>query len=374
MIRLAYIRSDNIYADSRATKEIKALLECGYCVDVFGWDEDPDTPQKCEQIFANGNVHFDFYRGIKSQGSTISKIRAFIKWISFAASRIKKGNYDCIHACDLDCGLIAKISGFPYFYDIYDYFVDSHSFNKILNTIFEHIEIGVINKAETTIICTEERKIQIKNAKPHKVVVIYNSPDLSDMEDSNRNDESEYDYAYCGTLGEGRLIKEIISAHRDNQDLKFIFAGNGSYADLAKKASNESETFIFRGVISYEDVLKIEKNAIAISAIYNPITRNNQLCAPNKFYEALALGKPVIVCKGTGIDRVVEKNKIGVVINYNGEEFYKALRYLKNNPTACKQMGAKGRVLYESSFSWKQSKIKLQNLYSEYLLSIREVG
>ncbi|HHU72431.1 MAG TPA: hypothetical protein GXZ21_10445, partial [Clostridiales bacterium] len=37
---IAYIRSSNIYDDSRATKEITALLDEGYKVVVLGWNRD----------------------------------------------------------------------------------------------------------------------------------------------------------------------------------------------------------------------------------------------------------------------------------------------------------------------------------------------
>ena len=365
MTRIAYIRSDNIYGDSRATKEINALLECGYTIDVFGWDENLNTLEICEKIFHGKDVKFTFYKGAKSQGSIIQKIKSFIGWMQFAAVELKKENYDFLHACDLDCGMIAKQSRIPYVYDIYDYFVDSHSLNQIFRFIFEHMEIGVINSSSATVICTEERRAQIVKAHPKKTVVIYNSPDISPTEEQNVS--IKYDYAYCGTLGEGRLIKEILSAYEGHEDLHFAFAGNGTYAQMVDELSKVEPNFIFKGTIPYREVLEIERSSMVISAIYNPITRNNRLCAPNKFYEALALGKPVIVCRGTGIDKVVEQNGLGIVIDYNADEFYKAMMHLRNNPELCDRMGKAGKKLYESDFMWSKSKALLQELYSNLI-------
>jgi glycosyltransferase involved in cell wall biosynthesis len=117
--------------------------------------------------------------------------------------------------------------------------------------------------------------------------------------------------------------------------------------------------------VPYAEVLKVEQQSRVLSAIYEPITRNHRLCAPNKFYEALALGKPLIVCKGTGIDKIVEENNIGCVIEYNVQEFYRVLRELKGNPSLCKGMGERARKLYEEKYKWSIMQEKLLNCYSK---------
>ena len=89
------------------------------------------------------------------------------------------------------------------------------------------------------------------------------------------------------------------------------------------------------------------------------INRNHQLCAPNKFYEALALSKPIIVCKGTGIDNIVQENKIGIVINYSASEFYDAVIWFKNNLEEAIAMGNRGRLLYEENYRWSIMEQKL---------------
>ena len=110
-----------------------------------------------------------------------------------------------------------------------------------------------------------------------------------------------------------------------------------------------------------------ESKSICLSAIYEPTIRNHRLCAPNKFYEALALGKPIIVCKGTGIDKVVEENNIGKVIDYDVHQFYNAVRMFKDNPELCAQMGKRARKLYEEKFSWSIMERLLLETYEQQL-------
>ena len=89
------------------------------------------------------------------------------------------------------------------------------------------------------------------------------------------------------------------------------------------------------------------------------------MCAPNKFYEALALAKPVIVCRGTGIDKVVEENTVGIVIDYDSEQFFKAVDYLINNQDICEEMGTNARQLYEKKYKWEIMKERLLELYDK---------
>lgn len=70
------------------------------------------------------------------------------------------------------------------------------------------------------------------------------------------------------------------------------------------------------------------------------------------------------MCKGTGIDKIVIENEIGLVIDYDAEQFYKAIRYLCENPDVALAMGEKGRKLYEKEYSWELMKKKLVALYS----------
>ena len=89
----------------------------------------------------------------------------------------------------------------------------------------------------------------------------------------------------------------------------------------------------------HHEVLNYESKSKCLSAIYNPsYGRNHRLCAPNKFYEALGLGKPVIVCKNTGIDKIVENDNLGIVIDFDVKQFYLAIRKFKNNDKICNQI------------------------------------
>ena len=368
---VAYVRCTEIYNDSRATKELLALSNAGYSIIVIGWNRNGLAEEECEKRFRNiTNMSFIFFN-LKIPGRLgIKNIHKMIHWFLFVLKTLKKQKYiDVIHACDLDCSLpcyfFCKKNKVKLVCDIYDYYIDTHSLPSIAERIVERLEIQTINYSSLTIICTEERKEQIIKSNPRNLIVIHNSPDISNVDINNA--VISYDYVYCGGLFQGRLLEEIIAEYKNYSHLKFSFSGNGLYSNNAQECANTYPNFEYNGPISYEHVLDIEARALCLSAIYEPTCRNHRLCAPNKFYESLALGKPVIVCKGTGIDKIVLDNRIGVVINYDVDEFYQAVEWLKKHPEECKEMSVRAKQLYTAKYQWKHMEAILIASYEKIL-------
>lgn len=365
---VAYVRATGIYDDSRATKEIMALADFVEHVYVLSWDRNGCAEEKCKEVFQKyNNISLYFFKaeiigssiGIKN----IDKLIRWNRWVQRILCSLQK--IDAVHACNLDSGIGAyrycRKKKAKLVYDIYDYYIDSHNIPEALQGIVEREEIKIINYADVTVICTEERREQISKANPKKIVVIHNSPNVEEFDDG----QEIYDYVYCGTLGGGRLIAEILNQYDFHSDLKFVFAGYGANATIAEELAAKYDNFFFEGSIPYSRVIELEKKAMAISAIYKPDVRNHRLCAPNKFYEALALSKPVIVCKGTGIDKIVEENNCGMTIDYDAEQFYDALQTFKNNGNLTTNMGKNGRSVYDNRYKWSVMREILIKCYKE---------
>ena len=369
MKTVVYIRGTEIYNDSRATKEIMTLASSGYQVIVLAWDRRGIAEQKCTAVFGEfTSASFKFYKNPTPSGIGIKHIDKLLGWIRWGRKELKEiKKADIIHACDLDSGLLAypicRKRNIKLVYDIYDYYIDTHPIPKMLESLIENYEIKIINSADLTIICTEERKQQIEKSSPKSLIVIHNSPDIPELTPL----DSKYDYAYCGGLDEKRLVGEILRTYPENEDLKFEFAGFGAYSNLAEEYTRKHNNFQYHGIVAYDQVIEIESKAICLSAIYDPSYRNHRLCAPNKLYEALALGKPIIVCKGTGIDSIVSENNIGVVIDYNADDFYEAVRYLKSHPEFCALCGKRARRLYEEKYNWEIMRKRLLGAYKNII-------
>ena len=163
-MKIVFTRSSTIYEDSRATKEITVLLDAGNTVNVLGWDRDGLALEKCKELFYTYGSHisFSFFSGDtgKTMIGKIIKRREWALWLKHQLSRI--ADIDVIYACDFDTGVtvreFSRGKNIKYIYYIYDYYVDAHPVPRFLKKLVENNEIKIINEANLTIICTEERK------------------------------------------------------------------------------------------------------------------------------------------------------------------------------------------------------------------------
>ena len=100
-------------------------------------------------------------------------------------------------------------------------------------------------------------------------------------------------------------------------------------------------------------------------AIYDPRISNHRFAAPNKFYESLMLGKPVIMVKGTGMSSIVEENDIGAVIDYSEDSFQDGLNRICERKEEWESMGEVMRSIYNNNFDWRIMEARLLKLYNE---------
>lgn len=140
-------------------------------------------------------------------------------------------------------------------------------------------------------------------------------------------------------------------------------AGMGVLSDYVKEAAKEYSNINYYGIIDYDKALRLYSQTDFMFAVYDPIVPNHKYCAPNKVYEAMALGKPIIVARGTGIDRIVSDNKMGVVIEYSEEAFEKLILKIKEGKLDIKSLSYNSQNAY-NRYSWEEMKKRIANIYN----------
>lgn len=360
--KIIMLRSTAIKNDSRIQKEAKAIKENKNEVLIIGWDRENqlDRFEKFE------NIDIEFFRRKSVYGSGIKNLINLILFQMFLLNKLIKyrKKYDIVFSCDLDTGIISRIVSKIFrkrmIYDIYDYYIDCHNLPSWLSNFAERQEIKNINYADVTIICTEQRKEQINKAHPQNLIVIHNSPEIpkniTDMESVVQSKSNKLKIVYVGILQDDRMLCEVGEAIKKYPQYELHIGGFGKYEEYFKDLAKKHENIFFYGSLDYGSVLKLESECDILFATYNPKIKNHKYSAPNKLYEAMALGKPIIVCKNTGIDKIVEENKLGKVIDYDAEKLIRTLKTLEN-------YNLKSTIsLYESRYSWRVMKNRLLSI------------
>ena len=155
----------------------------------------------------------------------------------------------------------------------------------------------------------------------------------------------------------------MVEAVADMKEVELHIGGFGKYEKYMEEAAKKYGNVKFYGRMQYEETLQLEDNCDLMTAIYDPSIGNHRYAAPNKFYEALFLGKPLLMVKGTGMSDIVEKEDIGVLIDYSSIGFRRGVRQLIARRAEWKQMGERMKRIYSDKYSWNEMEKRLRELY-----------
>lgn len=371
--KIIYLRSTSIVNDSRASKEITTLLKNNLNVHVLGWDRERIIKDYKNVKVNEEKIKTNFFKFKTAYGGTKKTVLGIILFqIWLFIKLIKNHNkYEYIHACDFDTGytalLISKIYNKKLVYDMYDYYSESRQFSHRIEKIIKREENRIVNNSYTSIICAEWRKSQIKDTKPKHLVVIHNTPDLSNISHKKiiKSKNNKIKIAYVGILQNHRLILEIANIIKEKKNYEFHVGGFGEYENDIKTLALKYDNIYYYGSLKYSDVLALEKDTDVLFATYDPNIKNHKYSAPNKVYEAMALEKPLIVCKNTGIDKMVSQEGIGRTIEYDANDFINKLDNLFKNKKELKSIKEKEKQLYKEKYNWSIMQKRLIEIYKE---------
>lgn len=382
MARIVFVRALKGYPDSRLEKEVYSLSK-KHDVTVFGWDRDEDYRKfrHVKRDVFGVSINFFHVGIIAPVGLGFKKLvyPMLLFWkAEYKFLTLNKDKYDVIHACDFDTAFIAKMIAKKYkkkiVYDIFDYYSESHVAPNLIKKFIKKIDDNLISSCTATIICSELRKEQIKDSEPKFLEVIHNAPFNSNNDEMIQSiiKKGNYDktkLVYVGLLSQDRYLENIANIINNRNDIEWNVAGWGVLDGFFRKL--DSKNIKYYGKISYDEAIILEKSCDLMTAIYDPVLPNHKYAAPNKFYEALMLEKPIIMLKNTGMDTYVQENEIGEVIDiseYDFEQgFNEALDNLIKKRNNWEAMGARGYYLYEKEFSWEKMEERLLELYEKIL-------
>lgn len=375
MNNILYIFDLDVLSDARCQKEITLLNNNGYNVTVLEWNKDKDYPLTKKEEMIRGISITVISKGIKvAKGKGFKQnILSLLRYELFILGYILKNisNYDIMHCCNLDSSfvstIIAKIYSKKIIYDIYDDYADSHNCGNRLHNIIKKIDNFIQNKVDAIIICSEKRTEQLGKTKT-PVYIVHNSPDVyPDLAVNSKTRDNEFRIAYIGNLCDKRMIVELLQIVSQHTNWRLLCGGTGVLENEVLEMSRLYENIDYFGKMKYEDVINLENTCDVIPALYDPSLINNTYAAPNKFYEAMFLGKPTIMVKNTGMDNVVLKENTGLVIEFSKDQLEYALETIYEN--RCYWLSSADRIknVYKNKYSWEKMKTIILRAYRDVL-------
>ncbi|MBE6607649.1 MAG: glycosyltransferase family 4 protein [Ruminococcaceae bacterium] len=369
-VSVCILRSNPVRPDSRVEKEAWALAKAGYSVHILAWDRDTNELE-CQDYVSVADIKIPITRlGHKATyGEGIKNLGSYLKFQFHMRKWLKTNKFDIIHACDFDTALfsrgVAKRTKAKFVFDIFDFLAGEPS--NLLQYIVKKTQLFLIDSADATIICTDERKRQIAGSNPKRLTVIHNTPaeDQVGSFEFPLVSDGGVKIAYVGILQDYRLLKEIAEAVAEADQIELHIAGFGKYESYFEQMDQNHKNIHFYGRISYDQTLSLEAQCDIMLAIYDPSIENHRLAAPNKFYESLMLGKPLVMVRNTGMSYVVEENSVGVLIDYSKEGFVSGINKLIERKGEWHSIEKRMKEIYQHQHCWSEMERRLIQMYAD---------
>ena len=280
-----------------------------------------------------------------------------------------------VHSLEfLPITLITKILKLKIVYEPHELETEKIGLSNFRKKISKFIEYLFIKKVDRLFVVGE--KISNWYAATYKIPkppVILNSSIITELKNSNYLREKyglredQLIILYQGNLGLARGIDILLEAFkkRKNNKIVLVFIGSGK---LQKKIQNLSKRYdnIFHHVpVPYYKLLEVTTSAdIGVFLCENKCLSYNY-CMPNKLFEYLMAGLPVIVSNLAEIGNFVKVNKIGFVVsNYSVDEINNSINKIVNQDlTKFKNKIKKISI----KTSWNNQEINMKEIYKKIL-------
>lgn len=360
MPSLVYL-SRNDGTDMRISKECRSLAAMGFDVTFVGWEwlnvgeARPDPmPEIRKRV----------YRSRPGQ----SKARALPGFVAFARRVLREVRPDAIHAVNEELGGLAMpFKGRAFFVvDIFDSVVLVASGPGLKHRAIRRAALAVQKSADALIVTDEPRRERLGRfaAKAHVVpnYPVDPGPELA----ATTLPASPVRLLVAGSLGAGRGLEPCLALAERRDDVQIVAAG-WAYDDLARDFLAHPRVEA-HGLVTPAEALVLSAGCHAIMALYEPMNENNKMASPNKIYDALCVGREVVINAETGVSAWVAEQQTGRVVPYGDlDALSDAVDALPTEPAAFSATAARLRELFERGFSWSVAERALRGVYAPLL-------
>jgi glycosyltransferase involved in cell wall biosynthesis len=359
-------------------KESKSLRKFGYEVTLVAPSE--EIIEECDR----DGIHLVPLPAYTSKGvRAVNGFRLIWKGLRIRAHVLHTHELDALFA-----GLVIKLlTGRKLIYDAHEHHASMIAENPKIPGLFEPWVESIVGAMEEIAcrfvdeVITVNRTLRERYLRMGKnAVVLYNCPVLSLFDHcfekrhtgvSNGRPVVIYQGGISRTKGLDKFLLALKKVKEQFPDVMFSVVGKLLGGEAPKnwmehyvKTFDLTENFEITGWVPHEEVSKYLNSANIGVILFQPTHYNNLIGLPNKLFEYMACGKPVVASNFPEIRNVVTTSKCGLLIDpTDSEEIARAIVYLLEHPEEAVQMGRNGRKAVEEQYNWEKMEGRLRGVY-----------
>ena len=348
-------------------KECSTLAENGYAITLMGFGAISSTYQE-------RNVKVVSIKLIENK----RMFRLIINPI-YVFTRIMRSDFRIVHFHDPEFMLYAYILKVLFHKKvIYDIHEDvpkqimqkdwiNRSLRQFVSASYKNIEDFLSKRFDCLIAATESIKRRFEKENKNTVGV-YNYPDLSLLPDISNNYKTRDSVCYIGLISRERGISELIKAIQIC-GVNLILCGEFESSLFRKEVESLAgwANVTYLGRLPYREAMNKVNRCFAGIVTFLPFP-NHLESMPNKLFEYMAMGVPVIASNFETWKNIVEKEKTGICVNpRDPDDIARAISFLRCNSEFMETCAFHGRLLVINNYSWNSQYQQLHNAYKKLL-------
>ncbi len=396
------------YLDERVYKEAETLRNQGWDVCVVCWartvtnkplnDLPPVTDYRGIQVFRI----FQHISPVKSL--LIRRMAQHIRAMRKMAKKTQETKPDIIHYNDFNTLFSVRFGGkrehTKVVYDShedYSLMIASAVPGPLVKMALRFEKRTIKKHVDAVITVSQPILDKLGNLCPENNALVLNCKDLKEYEiakenimvsrkkfiqnfhkkkgDEARDLDDKFILMYIGSLGEHRGLREVLEVYKPlntKENMILIIGGHGNIENELKAEMEGMDNALFIGEVPNEEVPLQTKACDAVFMMINPKEGSHKIAMPNKLFEAMAAGKPIIASTDTIYGEVVKKEECGIVIPYgNIEALRKAITELAADTELRNRLGKNANNAAKREYNWDKQGEKLLAVYNKLAEGIK---
>jgi glycosyltransferase involved in cell wall biosynthesis len=168
----------------------------------------------------------------------------------------------------------------------------------------------------------------------------------------------------AGSLDAVHGLQELLDAVAPLENVRIVSAG-WPYDTFASERFVNHEKVDFLGILTARQALQAAAQCDAVFCYYAPIHEYMINASPNKVFDAMAVGRPVIINEEVRLAAWATAEGIGVTVPYRDvTALRKVIENLANARGDLRDRALRARVLFKARYNWTMMEGTLRELYN----------
>ncbi len=239
---------------------------------------------------------------------------------------------------------------------------------KIISKIMEAALMPFVD--ELIVVCQSIADWYQKRYKLKKVHVIRNIPFYKELNSFKSNilkekfkiGENETLFLYHGILEKGRGLEILKDAFKSvESDKHLVIMGYGNLEDKIKSWALDYSNIHFHQAVGCEEVLKYASSADVGIALFQNTCLSYYYSLPNKLFEFLLSGIPVMVTDFPEMTAVIDEYDMGWRLHEDSEKIIKVINSISPEELLIKKENVKKN---NKHYDWNNDALKYTEIYN----------